>query len=79
MINSNKIKSKTEVLLISFGVEITFVRGDLNFFFANERVFRGGAYLSSGSSYPASYRNSEDPSSVIIDCIGFRVTLYLNS
>lgn len=44
MINNNKIKSKTEVLLDNFGIGVASVRDDLNFFFAhNYYVFTEAA------------------------------------
>ena len=40
----------------------------------NDRVYRGGSYLSTGSSYPASDRNHDNPA-IGDDSFGFRPTL----
>ena len=41
------------------------------------RVFRGGGYDSTGSDYPASYRDNRNVPSLSHGGVGFRVTLYL--
>ena len=87
-ITSDKSKTSSASYLLTTGASDTFKVKNIFDLAGNvsewtmeandsaDRVNRGGLYLSDGSRYPASNRDSGDPTSSY-DLLGFRLALYL--